>query len=81
MVRYVYMKSGILKAIKFAGTQQRLAELLEEETGDKCFQQKVQSWLTKGYVPPYWVIPMEKVTGVPRHMLNRKIYPREKVAA
>ena len=55
--------SGIEQAIRAAGSQTRLAEVLG------CSQQNISSWLRRGYVPPRQALAIEQATGVSRAVL------------
>jgi DNA-binding transcriptional regulator YdaS (Cro superfamily) len=61
---------SLIKAIKKIGSQKELADRLGVSP------QRVQ-WWTKHRLPPKWVIPVESVTGTPRHQLRPDIYPPE----
>ena len=65
--------SGITKAINFAGTQQKLAALLTEQTGKSVKQQNVSFWL-KSRVPAEWCVPISKATGVPLFELRPDVF-------
>lgn len=67
------------KAIKAAGGQTALAKLLSKETGKVISQWRVQKWTYNG-IPPLLVLPVERVTGVPRWELRPDIYPRDTAA-
>lgn len=43
--------------------------------------QAIQNWIKVGRVPAERVIPVEKVTGIPRETLRPDIYPPEDRAA
>lgn len=63
-------KSSILDEVvlKF-GVQRELAKKLG------ISNQRFQNWRQRGRVPPEWVIPLEKATGVSRHTIRPDIYP------
>lgn len=60
--------TGVARAIRNAGGQEKLAEAL----GLK--QQTVGYWLKVGYVPIKHVVAVESITGVPRAELIRGEY-------
>lgn len=66
------MDEALSRAVEIAGGQTALAAKI----GVK--QAHVWNWLnkTKG-VPPQYVLPIERETGVSRHDLRPDIYPRE----
>ena len=69
----------LMRAIKSAGSQSALARLLAGVTGRPVTQSHIWNWLNRDLkVPSEFVIPIETVTGVPRHELRRDIYPAEK---
>lgn len=58
-------ESGIEAAIRRAGTQAKLAQLVG------VTQQNISVWLRQGYVPLLPALKVEEVTGVPRRRLLR----------
>lgn len=63
---------GLKKAIKKAGTQQALADLIGVR------QSHVSNWLNRNKrVPAERVLTIERATGVPRHELRPDLYPSE----
>ena len=60
-------KTGIVDAVAHAGGQQMLALAIGTT------QQNVSSWVSRGWVPIRWIIPVEQATGIPR---ERLIEPR-----
>jgi len=67
-------------AIFEAGGPQRVARLLVRDFYPDDDQEKIryriQKWQIKG-MPPKYVIPLEKISGISRHDLDPEIYPRE----
>lgn len=63
------------RIIKAAGGQSELARLLDIK------QQSVHEWVTRGRVPAERVLQIERVTGVPRHLIRPDIYPVSDSAA
>ncbi len=61
--------SGLVKAIKFAGSQQKLAVLMGVSS------MAVSKWTKNDSVPTERVLTIEKLTGVPRYELRPDIYP------
>ena len=61
----------IQKAIDVAGNSFALADALGVSAS------KVRMWKSRCSVPPQYVIPIEKATGVSRHELRPDIYPAE----
>jgi DNA-binding transcriptional regulator YdaS (Cro superfamily) len=55
--------SGIEQAIRAAGSQAKLAEMLG------CTQQNVSAWLRRGYATPKQAVAIEQVTGISRATL------------
>lgn len=66
-------KKALLKAIKIAGGQAKLARLIGVSQG------RMQNWVTRDQTAPAAekVIDIEKATGVSRHELRPDIYPKE----
>ena len=58
-------ESGIEAAIRRAGTQAKLAQLVG------VTQQNISVWLRQGYVPLMPALKVEEVTGVSRRRLLR----------
>lgn len=72
-------KEYLERAIKSAGSQSELARLLTEFIGRPVTQSHVWNWLNRDKkIPSEFVIPIEKVTGVPRYCLRPDTYPVEK---
>jgi Uma2 family endonuclease/DNA-binding transcriptional regulator YdaS (Cro superfamily) len=65
------MKSALKKAVENAGGQTALAERIGSTQGH------ISKWLERNYVPPEYVLTIEKATGVSRHELRPDIYPAE----
>lgn len=38
----------------------------------------VYKWIKENRIPPYRVIPMEKLSGISRHHLDPILYPRDR---
>lgn len=57
------------RIIKAAGSQSELARRLD------ITQQSVCEWVIRGRVPAERVLQIERVTGVPRHLIRPDIYP------
>jgi DNA-binding transcriptional regulator YdaS (Cro superfamily) len=69
---------GLKKAIKAANGQAALARKLSQNTGKKIGQGHIWSWLNRSEtVPAEYVIPIEHVTGIARHVIRPDIYPIE----
>jgi DNA-binding transcriptional regulator YdaS (Cro superfamily) len=71
---------ALQRAIDVAGGQSALAASVNEFSSiRKINQSHVWNWLNRGKkgVPPEFVIPIEKVTGVHRHELRPDIYPQD----
>lgn len=66
-------QSPLQRAVSIAGGQTALATVLGVR------QPHVWNWLNRsgGVVPPEYVIPIERATGVSRHELRPDIYPIE----
>lgn len=64
-------KDALKNAIQAAGSQSELSRLIGES------QQSISHWLNKSKVPAEQVIPIEKLTGIPRYELRPDIYPPE----
>lgn len=64
------MKEALLDAIKAAGSQLGLADLIGVASPS------ITGWLLRGRVPAGRVLSVEKHTGVPRHRLRPDIYPK-----
>lgn len=63
---------GLEAAIKAAGSQVALAELLGIR------QSHISNWKNRGKrIPAERVLEIERVTGVPRHQLRPDLYPTE----
>lgn len=63
------------RAIKTAGSMRELAEQISTQTGRACTTGQVSMWKHRKNVPPEYVIPVEQVTGVSRHLLRPDLYP------
>lgn len=63
---------GLAKALAQRGNAMRIAAALG------ITPQAISKWKR---VPPYRVLAVEKVTGVPRHILRPDLYPRENTPA
>jgi DNA-binding transcriptional regulator YdaS (Cro superfamily) len=61
--------TAVMKAVN--NNQSELARRL------KITPQSVQSWVDKGEVPLSRVIEIEKVTGVPRHVIAPSLYTED----
>ena len=57
------------RAIKTAGSMRELGLLIGCTTG------QISMWKHRGNVPPQYVLPIEKATGVSRHLLRPDLYP------
>lgn len=57
------------RAIKTAGSMRELGLLIGATTG------QISMWKHRGNIPPQYVIPIEKATGVSRHLLCPELYP------
>lgn len=71
---------ALQRAVDAAGGQSALASAVKEFSGShKVNQSYIWNWLNrdKKGVPPEFVIPIEKATGVPRHELRPDIYPQD----
>lgn len=66
----------VIEAIKEAAAKVGSQALLAKRLGLKS-QGAISSWIESGEVPPYQVLPAEKVSGVSRHRLSPVIYPRD----
>jgi Uma2 family endonuclease/DNA-binding transcriptional regulator YdaS (Cro superfamily) len=66
-------KSALKKAVETAGGQTALAELIGSTQGH------VSKWLERNYVPPEFVLTIERATGISRHELRPDIYPVEEL--
>lgn len=62
---------ALQKAIDKIGSQSKLSKVIGES------QQNISHWLNKGRVPAEQVLPIERLTGVPRYELRPDIYPPE----
>lgn len=60
--------SPIDRAIRAAGTQQRLAEILGIRSAS------ISEWKVRGAVPAYRCIAIELATGVSRHELRPDVF-------
>jgi len=69
------MNDYLRNAVKQAGGQEAFVELLKQYDVNVC-RQAVSKWLKRG-VPPTRVIAVERITGIPRHVLRPDIYPRD----
>lgn len=67
---------AVRRAIRIAGSQEKLARQLRERTGWSLGQKAVAKWLKVGRVPLQWLIHIEAVTGVTCHELDPEYYPR-----
>lgn len=67
------VREELQRAIDIFGSQEKFANAIG------AYQQKVSYWLDKGWVPPEFVIPIEKAANgqVSRHKLRPDIYPIE----
>ncbi len=68
------IKDVLRKAVKVAGGQTALAEQIGKTQGH------ISKWLQRGYVPPESVLPIERVTGIPRHEIRPDLYPAEQLS-
>ncbi len=67
---------GLEKAIKVAGSQNALAEMLGVR------QSHISNWLNRDErVPAERVLSIEAATGVPRHELRPDLYPPDEYRA
>jgi Uma2 family endonuclease/DNA-binding transcriptional regulator YdaS (Cro superfamily) len=66
-------KFPLKTAVEIAGGQTALAEHIGSTQGH------VSKWLERNYVPPEYVLPIERATGVSRHELRPDIYPVEEL--
>lgn len=57
------------RAIKTAGSMRQLGLLIG------CTTSQIGMWKNRGNIPPQYVIPIEKATGVSRHRLRPDLYP------
>jgi DNA-binding transcriptional regulator YdaS (Cro superfamily) len=71
MVDQTEIDRAIYKAIKTAGTQQKLADIVGVS------KMAVSLWRKKGHIPAEHILKIEKATGVSRHKLRPDIYPLE----
>jgi DNA-binding transcriptional regulator YdaS (Cro superfamily) len=70
------METGIEKAIRAAGSQRKLWILLNE-AGYPLYRSNIVYWVRVGRIPAERVLPIERVTGVPRYELRPDLYPPE----
>ena len=63
------------KAIKIAGGPTACARKLTLMQKEHVTRDRVQKWLTRG-VTSGWVLYMEELTGVSRHDLDKRLYPK-----
>ena len=73
-------KIAVRKAIAAAGGATDCARLLSERLGRVIARDRVQKWKTRG-VPARFVLPLEAVSGVPRHELAPDLYPEPQTRA
>jgi DNA-binding transcriptional regulator YdaS (Cro superfamily) len=59
------------RACKAVGGKKKMAEQLS--VGPSAISQ----WLSRGCIPPKYIIAIERVSGVSRHELRPDIYPVE----
>lgn len=71
---------AVKKAIRIAGSQEKLARQLRDRTGWSLSQKAVAKWLKVGRVPLQWLIHIEAVTGVSCHELDPEHYPKRHAA-
>lgn len=64
------------RAIKKAGGVAKLVNKINAEQGLNLEPSSVYQWKTRG-VAAYYVIPVERATGISRHDLNPRLYPIE----
>ena len=57
------------RAIKTAGSMRELGLLIGCTTG------QISMWVHRGNIPPQYALPIEKATGVSRHLLRPDLYP------
>jgi Uma2 family endonuclease/DNA-binding transcriptional regulator YdaS (Cro superfamily) len=62
---------ALRRAVELAGGQTALAERIGSTQGH------VSKWLEREQIPPHFVLPIERATGVSRHALRPDIYPAE----
>lgn len=63
------MSSDALKqAIQVAGSQTKLAQAIGSTQGH------ISQWLRRGKVPAEKVLPIERATGVARHLLRPDVF-------
>lgn len=67
---------GAKTAIFAAGEDTKAAKKLSALTGKSVTQQRVAGWKKNG-VPDTWVIPLEKISGISRHLIRPDIYPED----
>ena len=60
---------ALITAIKIAGGQSALARAIGKSQGH------ISVWLKRRYIPAEMVLPIERATGVSRHLLRPDIYP------
>lgn len=59
---------GLKKVIEAVGTQEELAQKL------RVTKQAVSQWQK---VPPIRVLEVEKISGIPRHIIRPDLYPAD----
>lgn len=60
---------ALTQAIEIAGGQSALARAIGKSQGH------ISVWLRRRYIPAEIVLPIERATGVSRHLLRPDIYP------
>lgn len=68
-------RQNLRSAVEAKGGFAGVARALENQTGDRCYRQLVYDWVQVGRVPPKWVIPMSRVTGLTPHEIDPWLYP------
>lgn len=64
-------RAALLAACDAVGGEARLAELIGKT------RSHVSTWKLRGMIPPEQAIPIERVSGVSRHVLRPDLYPVE----
>lgn len=57
-------------------TQKEFAQKLPKLNKRQPDQRDVSKWLKEG-LPAKWAIPVEKISGIPKHRLAPEMYPNE----
>lgn len=65
---------ALAAACDAAGGEMRLAELIGKT------RSHVSTWKLRGMIPAEMAIPIERATGVSRHVLRPDLYPIEEAA-